>query len=595
MNDPPGPPADPGTEKRILLAFVLTFVVIALMQPLLSKYAKQPPPAATQPTAVAAPAAPPPSPARPAAVAAPPARVTKVPKAVPAQVKQATAEAETVIENDLYRIVFSNRGALVKSWVLKKYKDDKGNLLELVHAAAASQFGYPLSLWTWDESLREKLNTALYVASAQGAVQAPGSVSFEFSDGATSVRKSFRFDHTYVVRVETSVTQNGALVAAFPAWPAGFGDQATLPSYAAATVISRYNDAITRLAAKKVSGGNTIRGPFHWAGVQDQYFAAVFLPDDPDSVALVTLSHGIKIPKNPAKPDPNENVDMVVLGAAVGNLRGATTGRMFVGPKALDVLDDVYAAPFAGGQATGPDLEKLVDFGTYFGWLARPLFVWLKWTHDHWSRNWGWAIVILTLIINVALLPLRVTSMKSALKMQRVQPQIKAIQEKYKKYKLNDPKRQEMNKELGDLYKRESINPAGGCLPLVLQMPFLIAFYGMLGVGIELRHAPWLWISDLSSPDPWHVLPVLIIVTMYYVQKMTPQAGMDPVQQKMMAFMMPVMIGAISWNLAAGLCLYWTIGNFLAIAQQYWINNTGFGKEMRAEMEKRAARKLKKA
>src|SRR5205823_1389505 len=146
---------------------------------------------------------------------------------------------------------------------------------------------------------------------------------------------------------------------------------------------------------------------------------------------------------------------------------------MFVGPKVLDVLGSVRGVPVVAGRATGPNLDHLVDFGRFFGWLARPLFVWLEWTHNKWVPNWGWAIIVLTLIINVALMPLRVTSMKSALKMQKVQPQLKAIQERYKKYKMNDPRRADQNKEIGELYKREGINPAGGCLPMVLQMPFL--------------------------------------------------------------------------------------------------------------------------
>ena len=148
----------------------------------------------------------------------------------------------------------------------------------------------------------------------------------------------------------------------------------------------------------------------------------------------------------------------------------------------------------------GPDLRDVVDFG-FFSLIARPLFLWLKWTHEHMASNWGVSIIILTVIINLALLPLRITSMKSALKMQKLQPQMKAIQEKYKKLPMRDPKRQEMNAEIGELYKREGVNPAGGCLPLVIQMPFLFAFYSMLQNAIELRQAPFLWLHDLSSPD----------------------------------------------------------------------------------------------
>jgi YidC/Oxa1 family membrane protein insertase len=185
--------------------------------------------------------------------------------------------------------------------------------------------------------------------------------------------------------------------------------------------------------------------------------------------------------------------------------------------------------------------------------------------------------------------------MKSMLKMQRVAPQIKAIQEKYKKYSLRDPRKAEMNQEVSALYKKEGVNPAGGCLPLLIQMPFLFAYYRMLGVAIDLRHAPWLWIHDLSSPEQMqvHVLPIVVIITMLFMQRMTPQAGMDPAQQKMMNIMMPGMLGVISWNLAAGLCLYWSMGNLIGIVQQAVMNRTALGREMREMMEKRARKKDK--
>ena len=611
----PGPPPEPGSEKRILLAFALTFIVIAVMQPLISRYVKPPeqpansgalssqPSPATQtsaPTAgnsavsaqpssekqnagEGARATQPPAGKKKAGVTAP-----QTPPQVPT--KQASSEQETVVDTDLYRITFTNRGAQVKSWILKKYKHDVGSdkPLELVHEDAAKQYGYPLSLWTWDEGLRNKLNSALYVGNQQGTLRAGSAVSFEYSDSSLVVRKTFSFDETYVVRVETSVQQNGGGVAALVAWPAGFGDQTIAPTYANALVDYEYQDSVERINVRKISSGNTVKTPMQWMGATDQYFAAVFLPDDPQSAALVELSNTIKIPKDLEKPDPNQTIDVPAVGMAAGSMKPVTSGRFFVGPKALKVLDSVHAVPVSGNS---PDLEKLVDFGRVFGWIARPLFKWLEWTHDNWlaksTGGWGWSIVILTVIITVAVAPLRVTSMKSALKMQKVQPQLKAIQEKYKKYKISDPRRQDMNKEMGELYKREGINPAGGCLPLLLQMPFLIAFYSMLGVAIELRHAPWLWVKDLSGPDPWHVLPILIIVSMFWLQKMTPQGGMDPMQQKMMSFMMPVMLGVMSWSLAAGLSVYWLFSQLLSIIQQYWINNTEFGREMRDAMNKR--------
>jgi YidC/Oxa1 family membrane protein insertase len=579
------PQQEPGMERRLLLVFALTFLVIILFQPLLKKYLPQSaapapePPAATQPSA------------QTAASSVPQASV-----AVTGVGKQASAEAETVVENELYRVTFTNRGGLVKSWVLKTYFDEHGKPLELV-SNAAQNYGYPMSLWTYDEAQRNKINSALYVLASDhpvkverigGALTAPAEVTFEYADQDVAVRKTFGFDHTYLVHLETSVISKGSQVTALPMWPAGFGDQSSPSSYAASRIEHQYNDKIERLDIKKISGGATVQGPFNWAGVVDQYFAAVFLPDDIQHAAMVTLRHQVDVPRDARSPKPGETIKADVLGVGVGSLRGPSVERLYVGPKSLGVLESVAVPTLTGAP---PDLRGLINFG-FFGVIARPLFLWLKWTYG-WIHNWGWAIAIQTLIINLALLPLRISSMKSALKMQKVAPQIKAIQEKYKKYSMRDPRKQETNQEVSALYKAEGVNPVGGCLPMVIQMPFLFAYYSMLGAALDLRQAPWLWIRDLSSPDPWHLLPIGIIITMLLTQRMTPQPGMDPSQQKMMTFMMPLMLGVISWNLAAGLCLYWSEGNLIALVQQSVMNRTSLGREMREIALKRARKKEK--
>ena len=462
--------------------------------------------------------------------------------------------------------MFTNRGGRVKSWILKKYTDDKGGQLELVNAAASEKYGYPLSLWSYDEGLRDKLNLALYVESAlpqasanisdtsptlpqstrkdgapAPAPAAPQEIKFAYSDGDVRVEKSFTFDRdSYVVGVRTAVLVKGAQVTAFPMWPAGFGSDMTGPQFATGQIVYQYDNKVERLAIKKISGGGTLAGPFHWAGLSDQYFAAIFLPQDPQNAAMVTLRNALEIPHGGSDTKQMDKAD--VLGAAVGNTKGATDARIYVGPKALADLESVTVPGITGAD---PDLRAVVDFG-WLGYIARPLFLWLKWMYNHIVANWGWAILLQTLVINLALLPLRLSQMKSMLKMQRVAPQIKSIQEKYKKYSLRDPRKAEMNQEISALYKKEGVNPAGGCLPLVIQMPFLFAYYRMLNVAMDLRHAPWLWIKDLSAPDPWHILPIAIIVTMLIMQRMTPQAGMDPAQQKMMNIMMPGMLGLMS-------------------------------------------------
>ncbi len=566
-------------------------------QPLFKKYLPQPPAQPQQQTQTE------PAKAAAATAAAPSMPAVSAPAGV---TKQAASETETVIENNLYRITFTNRGAQVKSWILKNYNNDAQNgPLDLVNTAAAEHYGYPLSLWTYDETLRNRLSTALYVATQEGPMTAPtttapATVTYEYADQDLAVRKTFTFDERYAVKVETSVTYKGAAVVALPAWPSGFGDQANAAFYAAGLINYQFNRDIVRLPIRcglslfskcnAISGGATIPGPFHWAGPSDLYFAAVFIPDDPSTAAMVTLRNPLPIARDPDKPDSKETINVDVLGTAVGNLHGPTSERLFVGPKELEVLQKI---PVPGVSGADNDLNGLVDFG-WWGIIAKPLFVWLKWTYHHVVANWGWAIVVQTLIITLALLPLRITQMKSMLKMQRVAPQIKAIQEKYKKYSLRDPRKAAMNEEISALYKKEGVNPLGGCLPMLIQFPFLIAYYRMLGAAIDLRHAHWLWIHDLSAaePFPW-VLPVLMVVSMLAVQRMTPQAGMDPAQQRMMNVMMPLMMGFIFFRLAAGLNLYYAEANLISIAQQAIMNRTKLGREMREMMEKRARKKDK--
>jgi YidC/Oxa1 family membrane protein insertase len=295
----------------------------------------------------------------------------------------------------------------------------------------------------------------------------------------------------------------------------------------------------------------------------------------------VTLRGVIDLPGS----NPNENKPAEILGIAAGQ-PGQSSQRLFVGPKALQVLEAIRVPTITGAEK---DLRALVNFGS-LGLIARPLFIWLRWTFNY-VHNWGWAIVLQTILITIALLPLRITQMKSALKMQRVQPQMKAIQEKYKKYTMRDPRKQDMQKEIAALYKEHGVNPLGGCLPLLVQLPFLWAYYKMLGAAIDLRQAHWLWIRDLSSPDPIYLLPLVMVVSMVVMQRMTPQPGMDPAQQRMMNVVMPLMMGFIFFKLAAGLNLYYALSNLIMIAQQGVMNRTTLGREMREIAAKRARKK----
>jgi len=578
-----------GQDSRSL--FVMMFVMLAVFFGL-SYYRQKTNPKTASPNAPAAQtaqqAAPTPA---PTAAMLPPQAAAGAPSANPAV--QAASEQTTVVENELYRIEFTNRGAEVKSWILKQYKDSENKPLNLVHTQAAHQFGYPLSLYTYDAGLTAALKQALYVPSTTGKLTAPGTLTFKYSANGIDVTKTFSFDETYVLHAEVAATRNGTPIRALISWPGGFGDQDNAQAYAGAEIDYSRNASEEHLAAKKVSGGDTLNGPFDWAGVSDSYFAAIFLPDQPANATITTLHNELDVAKTirrtgfGAGSSSKGAVNVPVLGTALGDLNGHTQTRIYAGPKAVNVLRNIYSTPVDGKRVS---LEPLLDFG-FWGPIGKVLFLILQWIHSHIVGNWGWAIILLTLCINVLLLPLRVKTMQSSLKMQRIQPQMDAIKEKYKKYKINDPKRNEMNMEIMKLQKDNGVNMFGGCIPMLIQLPLLFAFFSMLPKVVELRHAHWAWLPDLTAPDPYYIIPAVMVISQFLMQFYTPSPGVDPQQQKMMAFMMPLVSGYFVISYGSGLGLYWAVGNFFGIAQQFVMNQTSLGKEMREIAAKRARRR----
>ncbi len=498
----------------------------------------------------------------------------------------AAAAQTTVVDTPLYRVTFSNKGGQAVSWVLKKYNELGTNKPQnLVNERAAQKFGYPLSLYTYDPGMTAALANALYVPSATGVLEAPAELTFRYATDGVEVTKTFSFDNSYVLRAHVSVTRNGAPVMAALAWPSGLGDQATLPQYASATLDASENGQADQVDIKKVSGGNTLRGTYDWAGISDQYFAAIFLPQAPASAGVVTLHNAVDIPRDVKKPN-GETTPAPVLGAALADTNGPLDTRLFVGPKTLSALSAVKGA-------SGPNLDKLVNFG-WWSVIATPLFLILRFFHNHVVANWGWAILFLTVLLSIVTLPSRIYMMRSSLKMQRIQPQMDAIKQRYAKYKATDPKRQEMNAEIMKLQKDNGVNMFGSCLPMLIQWPLLFAFYRMLSNVFELRQAHWLWVPDLSSPDPLHLLPILFVGSMFLVQYLTPSPGVDPQQQRMMAFTMPAVFGFMTWSIGAGLALYWAASNLFGILTQMAMNRTTMGREMREIALRRAAKKTGK-
>jgi YidC/Oxa1 family membrane protein insertase len=252
----------------------------------------------------------------------------------------------------------------------------------------------------------------------------------------------------------------------------------------------------------------------------------------------------------------------------------------FFGPKDLDVL-----------QGASKDLFRAIHFGM-FDWLVVPLLRALKWVNSY-VHNYGWSIIVLTVIINLVMFPLRHKSAVSMRKMQALQPEMKAIQDRYAKLKMTDPGRQKMNEEVMALYRQHGANPAAGCVPMLLTLPVLIAFYSMLSVAIELRGAPFIgWIKDLSAHDPWFITPALMGLTQFVQTRMTPMSA-DPVQQKMMMFMPLMFAGMLLWA-PSGLVLYWTVSNIWTIGQQM-ITNRMLGPAPTHTVRPPAERQLKTA
>jgi YidC/Oxa1 family membrane protein insertase len=559
-------------EKRIVLAFAVSFAILLVWRVL---FVPEPPPRPPQPPAAVQPeeAAPAPAAEKPAEAEAPPAP-PPVPATIPVQ--QAEETRDITVENEFYRVTLSNEGAVVRSWILKKYRDEKGQPLDLVHAEACEQLGFPLSLRLADADLAGKINSARFVVSAtESSLVSPARLEFVYSDGTVEARKTLEFGAGYEAHLSVSVADSRGSLPVQVAWPGGFGDH-SLPAKSAEMTrraVYQYAESTSIEEAGlhpsfwgRVStwfGGTPkketeaeISGRLKLAGLTDRYFVAAFLPEFHD--ARVEM---VREEWTPEKWEGKDEDKPKPIALRLGRREAQpVVARLLIAPRDLQVL-----------EAIEPPLGHLVDYG-WFWFVAKPLFSGMRHLHDNWVHNYGWAIVLLTIAINLALFPLRLKQIRSSQEMQRVAPLVKGIQEKYKHLKFNDPRKQRMQQEIMKLYKEHNVNPLGGCLPVLLQMPFFFGFYKVLDLSIELRHAPWiLWVKDLSAPDPYYVLPTLMIVFMFIQQKMMPMPTMDPAQQRLM-MLMPLFVGFIFFAFASGLVLYWLTSTVVGIAQQVLIN-----------------------
>lgn len=536
-------------QRRMLLAAVLSAVVMGAYIYL----APRPEAPPQEEPAVAAPAI-----ETPLAAASPAG--TEAQEPAERQDVAGVRELSVTVETDSFIVEFTNRGAAVRSWVLKDFEDSTGQPLDLVHQPGSERHGLPFRLLRPGGEAIEDADDALFAVNPGPAVRtAPETLAFEYSQQGLHIRKSFRFQpEGHIVGVETEVLESGRPQRHLVAWPGGFGDTAQVGN-AIHSQTFRLDDGDIEYttAADAEEGRITQTGPYPFAGLADLFFATVAIPEPGADLRIETSA--IEIVPSGAEAGQHEQFAAAAFGGA-----GSNRLRLYVGPKSRDALGAV--------EGIGGALRGIVDFG-FFAFIAEPLFLMLRWIHSSVVSNWGWSIVIATFIINTILFPLKYKSTKSMRKLQQLQPLVKQIQNKYKGVSMRDPRKQHQNEELQALYKKHNANPMGGCLPILLQMPFFFAFYKLLTVAIEMRQAEWLWVSDLSNPEtlPVRVLPLTMVATQFWSQALTPTPTTDAMQARLMKFM-PLVFGFIFYQFQAGLVLYWLTSNCVGIGQQLLLN-----------------------
>jgi YidC/Oxa1 family membrane protein insertase len=550
-------------EKRLLVAIFLSFLVlyayqVFVLKPAADKAKREAPIAASSKPAADSTAA--------TAISQSPGGTSTAGSAPAASPLVADpSERDLVVETKTVRAVFTNRGARLKSWTLKKYLNLQKKPQELVATYLGVTEPRPFDLKVDDDGATARLREALFQVSSGGgetvdATQGAQTLVFEYKDAAgLSARKAFTFEpNAYTVQVTVQVALGDRALNPTVLWGPGLGDQ--IPGAEASRYIQKpeaiivRGDKVQRVGAADIAKQPVQEGDLTAAGVDDQYFIAMALPQ-----RMMRVDYAHVVLPAPAGVDAKRTTDLVAFG--VRQAQSMTDVAFFFGPKDFDVL-----------EAVNPKLRlvRVINFGM-FDFLAVPLLRALKWIHGY-VGNYGWSIIILTFLINAVMFPLRHKSMVSMRKMQEIQPQVKAIQDRYGSLKATDPERQKMNTEMMGLYKEKGVNPASGCVPMLLTFPILFAFYSLLSQAIEIRGEPFIWwITDLSAHDPYYVTPILMGASQLWQQKMTP-AGGDPVQQKMM-MMMPLVFTFMFLWMPSGLTVYWFFSNLLAIGQQYLTNH----------------------
>ncbi len=530
-------------EKRVLIAVVLSIAVMYAY----SYLVPQPPkPVSGQQAAQSQPAT-----AAPAPVGAQKEQSAPLPQLVPAGAATQAAQDVTV-ETDLYRAVFSTKGGALKRLVLKRYKETAGPQGKDVAMVAEDNAAvYPLRSNL--EGFPVDAGTVFGVTASSLSVAKGEKRVLDFtltSPSGVVFQKSYTFSgDSYAIDLVQKVTNTGSapqsgsvqlLLTNHAAPPKDGGGRFEVFGPATLTAEGVSFDKIKELD----KGEKAYQKGVLWTGFADKYFlgAALAVNNSIQSVRIKTVGGYIEnvIGSAQLTARPGESVTVPV--------------RLYFGPKDLDIL-----------KSQGSRLEESIDLG-WFSAIAKPLLFTLKFFHRY-LGNYGLAIIVITVILKILFFPLTHKSYKSMKEMQKLQPKMQELKEKHK------DDRDAMNKAVMELYQTHKVNPLGGCLPMVVQIPVFFALYKALMFSIELRHAPfYFWIHDLAGKDPYYVTPIIMGVTMFIQQKMTP-SQMDPVQAKMM-LALPVVFTFMFLNFPSGLVLYWLVNNVLTIAQQTYINKS---------------------
>ena len=458
-------------------------------------------------------------------------------------------EKEVQIESGEIHYIFSNKGGVLKQILLPRFKNDNGDVINLIKNP--DNLTAALSLKSDDPEITSILQNAYYEPSTTSLFLSESSpegvltFTLKHKSGLEVFREfKFRFND-YMMEIKTRITApplaNKNLqykIVLGPGMGGNISSQTDYIVFSGATVFNN-NERIEH-PPEDLNATVYHRGEMKWVAFQNKYFGSALVPLQGSKAGIVF-----------------KEKDQVFVGLEYESVQSAATAShlFYAGTKELEIL-----------EGKGNHLVRMIDYGWFgnkFAFLVKPLLKVLAYFYGL-TQNYGWAIIFLTLIIKLLFFPLTHKSFKSMKGMQKIQPYVKIIQER------NKDDRQKMNAELLELYKKHKVNPVGGCLPMLLQIPVFIALYHALFFSIELRGAPFIgWITDLSVQDPYYVTPVLMGITMFLQQKMTPSVG-DPMQQKIMMFL-PIVFTFLFISFPAGLVIYWTVNNMLTISQQYYI------------------------